>query len=385
MDIVYTVVLPLASVVIFAVLGMLRGARREAYVSGAIALAALLVLEWGVRWGDDLTAIISGLGSGDAVFYVSLAILVLTVLVLGYGLGSSVVRGAPDGTSRALGFLLGAVNGAAFAGYLLRIAFIYLDNSSGSSAVYTNPVSYWLVFWAGWYPVALAAIGAVVALVRAFAGDEDLKVSSATTATATATTPSLSAPPAPPASYAGQGATPPSGPSAPTTANVPPPPSPASGTQGSATGYSYTPPAEGGYMYAPPDEQWRTTAPDLAANKAISSMSTSDFAANLTETKLPADSGPPTPMTTLPIGDEKYYTPPFGTSVVEVKSDSEALDASKEKGTEASSAETRAIPVVSAAAANSAEKVNGLTCRVCGSSLSPGQLYCTECGTKVEG
>src|SRR5688572_2081269 len=358
MDIVYTVVLPVASVVIFALLGMLRGARREAYVSGALALAALLVLQWAVIWGDDLNAIITGLGSGNAVFYVSLAILTLTVLVIGYGLGSSIVKGAPDGTSRTLGLLLGALNGAAFAGYLLRIAFEHLEESSGSSPIYTNPVSYWLVFWAGWYPVALAAIGAVVALVRAFAGDDDMKVRG------TATTPSLSAPAAPVATYPGQAAYPTSGPSVPTTAYVPPPAAQAASAPGSPAGYSYTPPAEAGYAYTPPEEDWRTTAPDLAASKAISSLSPSDDAGSRIETKPPSDTGLPNPMTTLPIGDEKYYTPPFGTPAIDAKSDAEATGSSAEGGTEGSSTETKAVPVVPSAAASTdtTDKASGLTC-----------------------
>jgi hypothetical protein len=361
MDLIYTVVLPLAAVVVFALLGMMRGARREAYVSGSIVLAALLITQWAVIWGEDLTDYITGLRAGDAAFYVSLALMTLIVLVIGYGLGSSVVRGAPTGTSRTLGLTLGILNGAAFAGYILREAFISLDNRSGSSPIYTNPVSYWLVFWAGWYPVALAVIGAVVALVRAFAGEDEVAVAPA--ATTTATTPSLAEPSVAPAAYAGYAASTagnPPPPSAPTAAYVPPP--------APLIAASTTSP-----VVDLPDEDYRTTAPDLAATRAVSTMAASE------NTALPSESAA-APMTTIPTGDAKYHTPPFGMPAVSGEGAPEA-GAAPAAATVASSGAT----VSDTKGTGSEAAAAGSKCRTCGSKLEPGQMFCTECGTKVEG
>lgn len=160
-DIVFTVVLPLLAIVLFAVLGYMRGAARETFVSGAIALSALIAFQWGEPWGRDLAGIFSGVGAGTARFYVTLAMMALGVLVLGYGLGSSLVKGKPTSTSRGLGLLLGLLNGAAASGWLLLTAWQQLDASSASSPAYSNPISYALMVMAGWSPIILAALGAV--------------------------------------------------------------------------------------------------------------------------------------------------------------------------------------------------------------------------------
>ena len=345
MDIVYTIVLPAVAIVLFGLLGLLRGARREAYVSGAIALSVLMSLQWGQLWGDDLARLVGGLGVGEASFYVVAAIMALTALVIGYGLGSSMVRGAPTGTSRTLGLLLGVLNGGAFAGWLLRFGFTFLDGSSSNSIIYRSDFDQWLMIWAGWYPVALAAIGAVVALVRAFQGEGEVEAGrGAATTTGTSVAPPVASGPAPMyGGYTGYGAGPggtgpggggsgsygSTGPSAPTIAYTPPPMSygtpqaPAPITQSPPVYSGYVPPREGTGMAGVVDDGERVSETERVVEAPLSE-------ANITGL-----------TTVIPTGEAKYHTPPLGMPAARV-------------------------------------------CKVCGNGLEPGQVFCTECGTKAD-
>jgi hypothetical protein len=92
----------------------------------------------------------------------------LIVLVLGYGLGTLLGHGRTSGGSRTGGLLMGLVNGSAIGGWLLRYIYTGLDGSQPSSPLYQNQITQSFMIWAGWFPVALAVIGALVALIAPF-------------------------------------------------------------------------------------------------------------------------------------------------------------------------------------------------------------------------
>lgn len=150
---------------LFAIVGALRGVVREALVSAAIVLGGLIITLWAGQWSPGLHDLYSGMGQGQEEFTLAFSVLWLVVLVVGYGMGGFVPKGPQSSTTRIVGFLLGLANGAAVAGWSLRLAFSDLQDAQPSSPFYTNPVSFSLMVWSVWFPVALAIIGALVVLI----------------------------------------------------------------------------------------------------------------------------------------------------------------------------------------------------------------------------
>lgn len=216
---------PIVLAIIMGILGTLRGFWREAIVAGSIVLGALIVQQWAALWADDLYGMYTGASREMQQVVLSQLLLSLIVLVLGYGLGTLVRGGRLSGASRMGGLLLGLANGSAIGGWLLRYIYISLDASQPSSPLYQNAVTQAFMIWAGWFPVALAAIGAIVALISPFRRSE---VEVTQTAPAPVWTPP---PPAP--GYTTQSAST-------TTAYGAPPPGRIPGTVGAATPYDRT-------------------------------------------------------------------------------------------------------------------------------------------------
>lgn len=162
---IFTLFVPVFLALVFAVFGVLRGVWREAIVSAAIVIAALINKQWSERWATDLNEIITNVGRGEAEFTLSVVILVMVVLVVGYILGSALIKGKPSAASRVFGGLLGLFNGGAVAGWLLLYAYVSLDGAQATSPIYLSGVAQGFMILAGWFPVALALVGAIVALI----------------------------------------------------------------------------------------------------------------------------------------------------------------------------------------------------------------------------
>ena len=169
------VYLPTLLAVVMAVVGALRGARREAVVSASILLAALIIIVWGVPWATDLANIFTNFSIGDSRNVLSYIVIALTVLVIGYMLGSALVPRTPiSALSRVGGFFLGAANGLAIGGFIIRGQYESALLSGGSSnselvnILTTYAVSRYLWIWANWFPLAIALIAALVALIGPF-------------------------------------------------------------------------------------------------------------------------------------------------------------------------------------------------------------------------
>src|SRR5690349_1768059 len=130
LDDIYVMWIPILVVALMAALGWWRGVNRELVVSAAIALSALIALQWATqeRWALDLSKTFSGLGPGEWQFFLTLVLVGLVVTVVGYGLGGLFARRGLSSTSRTLGALLGLANGAALAGWILRAAYEGLVN-----------------------------------------------------------------------------------------------------------------------------------------------------------------------------------------------------------------------------------------------------------------
>ncbi|MDQ3704029.1 MAG: zinc-ribbon domain-containing protein [Chloroflexota bacterium] len=215
--------LPVVLAIVMGILGAARGFRREAIVSGSIVLGALIVQQWASLWATDLYDMYTGVSREMQQVALSQVLMSLIVLVIGYGLGSLVPRGRVPSGSRVGGLLLGLANGSAIGGWLLRYIYTSLDGAQPSSSLYQNVVTQSFMIWAGWFPVALAVVGALVALIAPFRRSE-VEVTQTPVATPT---------PAP--------------------VWTPPPPAPAYGaTTTTTTNTAYGPPAYGAPAYGAP-------------------------------------------------------------------------------------------------------------------------------------
>ena len=162
------VALPIALAAVMGILGAIRGFWREAIVSASVVLGAFIVQQWASLWAADLSGMYTGASREWQQVALSMLLLSLIVLVLGYGLGTLLGRGRTSVGSRTGGLLLGLVNGSAIGGWLLRYVYTGLDGSQPSSPLYQNQLTQSFMIWAGWFPVALAVIGAIVALIAPF-------------------------------------------------------------------------------------------------------------------------------------------------------------------------------------------------------------------------
>ncbi len=163
----YTIWLPVAITLLFGLLGFLRGLWREAVVSAAIVIGALIVQQWVTpdRWVGGVQEVMSNADPGWIHFILGVATMLLTVLFAGYLLGTRLVRGRVGASSRSAGALLGLANGSALAGWLLRYAYEGLDRTQAASPLSNDVSAQSFMIWAGWFPVALAVLGALVGLL----------------------------------------------------------------------------------------------------------------------------------------------------------------------------------------------------------------------------
>ncbi|HEX8230590.1 MAG TPA: hypothetical protein VF826_14925 [Chloroflexia bacterium] len=189
--------LPVVLAIVMGIFGALRGFRREAIVSGSTVLGALIVQQWVSLWADDLYGMYTAVSREMQQVALSHVLLSLIVLVIGYGLGSLVPRGRVSSGSRVGGLLLGLANGSAIGGWLLRYIYTSLDGAQPSSNLYQNVVTQTFMIWAGWFPVALAIIGALVALIAPFRRSEVEVTQTAAVATSAAAPVWTPPPPAP--------------------------------------------------------------------------------------------------------------------------------------------------------------------------------------------
>lgn len=237
--------LPIVLAVVMGILGAMRGFWREAIVSASIVLGASIVQQWASIWATDLYEMYTGASREWQQVALSMLLLSLIVLVLGYGLGTLLGRGRTSVGSRTGGLLLGLVNGLAIGGWLLRYIFTGLDGAQPSSPLYQNQLTQAFMIGAGWFSVALAVVGALVALIAPFRRPQ---VEVVETAPATATAPVWTPPPPTPAysttttgTATAYGAPP---------AYSAPPPGRIPGTVGAATPYDRTVANPG--LYPPP-------------------------------------------------------------------------------------------------------------------------------------
>jgi hypothetical protein len=164
---------PALLAVVMGILGVVRGARREAVVSGSIVLASLIILVWATSWAIDLTGIFTGLSPSGARTTLAYVVMGVVVLLVGYLLGSAVVpRTSISALSRLGGLLLGIANGLAIGGFFIRQQYDTAVLSGGNTelavALTSNNMARYLWIWANWFPLAVAIVAGIVAIIGPF-------------------------------------------------------------------------------------------------------------------------------------------------------------------------------------------------------------------------
>lgn len=105
-------------VLLFVPFGIRRGVAKEAIVSASILLGGILAERFGEPWGALIAARFA-LQPSTATFAVSVAILLASTLLLGYGGGAALGAMRPGVPSRLVGGLLAAFNAGLLLSYLL--------------------------------------------------------------------------------------------------------------------------------------------------------------------------------------------------------------------------------------------------------------------------
>ncbi|MFL5732164.1 MAG: CvpA family protein [Chloroflexia bacterium] len=426
-DQIYTIWFPLGITLLLAIIGTLRGAVREGIVSAGLILAVLIITQWSAQWSPELHSLIPGMSQSQEEFILSFSVLWLVLIVVGYGMGGFVPRGPLSSTSRLSGFLVGLLNGAAVAGWSLRLAFQHLHDAQPSSPFYTTSISYAYLVWAAWYPIVLALLGAVLVLVgplrraqRAASepsaqsdwtpytvgtpGYTSAPVVAAGAGAALAASSQSQAPrgivtppPSPPgAPYLGQ-PTPYSSSTAPTMALPTQAPGGAPPSSSLPAGETPAPPPGAG---SPSQGETDRSQPGGAGNTpdygpwAAKSTGQPGWQSLLPDYQQPpaaevSPTGAPIPETSPPAeGAFAREASPADAPVAGSRTSDEGATMPVAHVAEATSGQdTQVVPMVEAPQhepnPDAAGAEQAQTCPNCGTPASPGTIFCTECGTKL--
>lgn len=119
-----TLTISIASVlVILSLVGYLRDLRRSLLALLGTLVGAILVNFWGDQWGASLASRFVDANQQRITFYVSCALFLWSALIVGYGGGILINRAKSwPFSQRIVGALLGLINGALIAGFVLRFA-----------------------------------------------------------------------------------------------------------------------------------------------------------------------------------------------------------------------------------------------------------------------
>ncbi len=103
---ILVVYLPAVLAILMGIIGLLRGTRREVLVSAAIVLASLITLVWGAPWATDIHDMFTNFSAVDIRNALVYVVMGLTVLVVGYLLGSALVPHTPISAWSRIGGLV---------------------------------------------------------------------------------------------------------------------------------------------------------------------------------------------------------------------------------------------------------------------------------------
>ncbi|MFQ3662141.1 MAG: CvpA family protein [Chloroflexaceae bacterium] len=156
---------------LLGLIGLARGVRAGLVAIAGTLLAAVLVDLWSQPLGLWVRRALRPELPALPTFLLVAVVFLLTVAIIGYG-GSVLLPGAPvqsrsrQALDRALGGLLGALNGALIVSYLLRYADAAWANNVVTDLVATSPLAGVLREWLPWFVLSLVATTGLIVLIR---------------------------------------------------------------------------------------------------------------------------------------------------------------------------------------------------------------------------
>lgn len=167
---VLTIVIAVGLVVL-GLVGLIRGVRPGLVALAGTMLAAVLLDLWQERWAAWVRETLRPEQPALPIFLVFTAIFLLVALLVGYGGGILLPRRSPKlpppgMLERLLGGLLGALNGAVIAGYLLRYAESIWPDDTIVALVSESVPATTLTAWLPWFMLALVGATGIFVLVR---------------------------------------------------------------------------------------------------------------------------------------------------------------------------------------------------------------------------
>jgi uncharacterized membrane protein required for colicin V production len=162
-----------ALVVLLAVLGLLRGVQRGLITVAGTLLGAVLVDLWLSTWLAWLVERLRPERPAQTAWLVATLGFVVVAVVVGYGSGWLIPEAKPAAEgkprrhrlARPAGALLGALNGALIAAYLLRYASVLLGNDT-EAMIQGSFALRLLSQWLPWFVLAVVLALATIVLAR---------------------------------------------------------------------------------------------------------------------------------------------------------------------------------------------------------------------------
>lgn len=146
-------------VLLMTAIGSYRGGLREAFSAAGVVLGVLLAAEWSPSWGSWVARNTS-LSEPGAIFSVSVALLLLATVIVGYGVGTS-FNYHPGPGGRMYGAVLGAAGALVAIAYMLTWLRDTLFSGDEPGVLRQTYLARWLDGGAG--AVLLVVSGAVLA------------------------------------------------------------------------------------------------------------------------------------------------------------------------------------------------------------------------------
>lgn len=116
-----------AAVAVFAAIGFVRGVQREIFATAAILGGWEMASSWTERWQSELADLIQ-VSDKTAGFIVTTALVIGSLVILGWGAGSAVGAYASGSGQRLAGAALGGINAVLLASYAIRTYTTYLSD-----------------------------------------------------------------------------------------------------------------------------------------------------------------------------------------------------------------------------------------------------------------
>ncbi len=160
---------------LLGLIGLARGVRAGLVAIAGTLLAAVLIDLWNQRLGAWIREMLRPELPALPTFLLVAAVFLLTVAIIGYG-GSALLPRAPaqsrsrQALDRVVGGLLGALNGALIASYLLRFADAAWASGAVADLLATSPMARVLLLWLPWFMLALVVSTGAMVVIRGVAG-----------------------------------------------------------------------------------------------------------------------------------------------------------------------------------------------------------------------